>query len=241
MRTHPRRANSSSETTRIRDVYGRRTSLGHRYSSFNKSHLMLMQSRERAVLSLLQQVGMADLGGLRILDVGCGTGQWLLDLIRWGADAERVCGVDLNTDRIRRARRRLPRGIRLGVADGNKLPFKTGEFDLIIMATVVSSILDESLRRGIVAEGLRVLANDGYLLWYDMHWNNRRNSEIRGVGRGELNGLFAGYQVIWKRVTLAPPLSRIAAPFSETLHQMLELIPWLRSHTLGIVSKGVQG
>ena len=62
--------------------------------------------------------GLGDLSERKILDIGCGTGQWLLDLIRWGATPHHIVGVDLNGKRLETERSRLPDLIRLSVADG---------------------------------------------------------------------------------------------------------------------------
>ena len=228
---------SVPESRRLLDAYERRRGLAHRYTVFNPSHLLLLQARERSVLSLLRETGIADLSELKILDVGCGTGQWLLDLLRWGASADRICGVDMNPQRIAVSRARLPRSIRFGVADGARLPHADGSFDLVIMATVISSVLDDVLRQRIAADAMRVLAPGGHLLWYDLNWNNRRNPDVRGISRKELQQLFPDADSRWRRVTLAPPLGRLVAPISTPLHHLLETLPFLRSHTLAIVRK----
>ena len=125
--------------------------------------------------------GLGDLSERKILDIGCGTGQWLLDLIRWGATPHLIVGVDLNGERLETERSRLPDLIRLSVADGSRLPFPDQEFELVIMATVLNSVLDSNLRRRIAPDAMRTLAPGGCLLFYDL-----ANPYVTGVTRPAL-------------------------------------------------------
>lgn len=103
-------ADSAREAERIRDVYARRQD-GGRYGWDQPGHLFDMQSLERAMLSALGRHDCLPLGGLRILEVGCGRGHFLRQLVTWGADPERVVGIDLLEDRLAVARRRAAQGL----------------------------------------------------------------------------------------------------------------------------------
>jgi 2-polyprenyl-3-methyl-5-hydroxy-6-metoxy-1,4-benzoquinol methylase len=67
------------EADRIAAEYARRDASipRERYSPAAPAQVFVRQSRERAVLSMLRRAGMLPLRGRRILDVGCGAGQWL--------------------------------------------------------------------------------------------------------------------------------------------------------------------
>jgi phosphoglycolate phosphatase-like HAD superfamily hydrolase len=65
------------------------------------AHNPLMQAEEQAMLALLP----GTLGGLRILDAGCGSGRYLMQARRRGAG--RVVGVDLSAEMLARARAEL--------------------------------------------------------------------------------------------------------------------------------------
>ncbi len=227
-----------SESQRIREVYESRSQLADKYSVFDPGHLALMQSRERRVLEILAGEGIRDLAPLKILDVGCGTGQWLTDLLRWGATAKQTVGVDLNPQRLQAARERLSPDLRLSAADGTKLPFADGQFDLVFLATVLSSVLDRGLRQRIARECLRVLSPGGRLVYFDLAMDNQRNPNVVGIKRSELDDHFGEYDCHWHRTTLAPPLGRLIAPRSQSIYNWLEALPFLRSHTIGIVRKG---
>jgi ubiquinone/menaquinone biosynthesis C-methylase UbiE len=72
--------------------------------------------------------------GARVLDVGCGTGVLLARLLQRQPDA-RVAGVDLSAGMLAEARRRLPEGVPLLVADAEGVPFADGSFDAVVSAS----------------------------------------------------------------------------------------------------------
>jgi ubiquinone/menaquinone biosynthesis C-methylase UbiE len=70
--------------------------------------------------------------GMRILDVGCGGGQFARRLVDHFADIELV-GVDLSPDQVARARSRASGRAQLSFVEGNALdlPFDADTFDLV--------------------------------------------------------------------------------------------------------------
>src|SRR5438445_10103119 len=97
----------TSELQRIRAAYARRRQDG-RYAPSDPGHLFMLQGIERGVLRLLARHSVLPLRDKRMLEIGCGTGYWLREFVKWGADAAGVTGVDLLRDRIAAARRLCP-------------------------------------------------------------------------------------------------------------------------------------
>ena len=93
-----------AEEDRIRAAYARRRQDG-RYAWSNLGHLFMMQDIERRLRRLLAREAVLPLEDKRILEIGCGTGYWLREFVRWGADPAAVAGVDLLADRVAAARR----------------------------------------------------------------------------------------------------------------------------------------
>lgn len=232
----PARAIAAAEEARVRAAYARRDQ-GERYAYGNAAHLFMMQERERAVLALLARTGLLPLAEHRILDVGCGGGQWLQDLVRWGASPDRIAGLELLTDRLDQARRTTAADISLVQGGASALPWPDASFDLVLQATVFSSLLDARVRRAVAGEMLRVLRPGGAVLWYDFRVNNPRNPDVRRVGRREIERLFAGCEATLVRVTLAPPVTRLFAAHARPVASALALVPWLRTHYLGVMRK----
>jgi len=227
-----------SEVDRIKSVYALRDASGKRglYTMFNPSALFFHQSRERALLRVLKTAGLEDLKDRQILEVGCGNGGVLRDMVRYGADPANCSGVDLLKGRIEEAKRISP-NMSFSCTNAETLPFDDGTFDIVMSFTVFSSILDRTMREGLAKEMLRVLRPDGMVLYYDYHMDNPRNRDVRGVKKRDIEALFKGCEINLRRVTLAPPLARALAPISTVVCEMLEAIPLLRTHYLGLFRK----
>ena len=228
-----------AEAERIAAEYARRgTSIPpDRYSPATPAQLLLRQSRERAVLAALRRAGMLPLAGRRILDVGCGAGQWLADFETWGADRAGLAGIDLLEDRIEAARTRLAGGADVRAGDASRLPWPSGHFDVVLQSTVFSSILDHAMRTAVAGEMARVLAPGGVIVWNDFFVDSPGNRAVRGVRRREVAALFPGFRVDLRRVTLAAPLARAIAPHSQLAAIALEALRVLDTHYLGVLRR----
>lgn len=189
------------------------------------------------MLALLKEYGRGSLEDQRLLEVGCGTGFWLREFIKWGIRPTNVVGVDLLPDRIATAAELCPQGVQLVCGGATTLDFPDGTFDLVLQSTVFTSIIDGRIKQRIADEMLRVLKPDGLVLWYDYHVNNPWNSDVRGVPRQEIKKLFHGCRIDLRRITLVPPLTRLVAPRSWLACWLLNTIPLLRTHYLGVIRK----
>jgi ubiquinone/menaquinone biosynthesis C-methylase UbiE len=228
-----------NELDRIRTEYARRATdprLEGRYSLFRTDVQFTLQTRERDVLKLLQRASFAPLAHFDLLEVGCGEGAVMLDLLRWGADPARLHGCDLLPDRTRQARQWLPSATSLAVADGGALPYPSARFDLVLQFTVFTSVLDDDLRQRMAQEMWRVLRPGGAVLWYDFRFRGN-NPAVRAIQPREVKALFPEGDFIARRVTLAPPIARRLASWSWLGCVLLSYIPWLRTHDLILIRK----
>lgn len=176
---------------------------------------------------------------LRVLDVGCGPGGRL----RWarqelGPDALLV-GVDLLWRQVREVDKQTACPLE---ADATKLPFGAGSFDVALLSTVMSSILDRSARVAVAAEVMRVLRppagtarTPGLILWYDMRLPNPVNPNVAPVRRRELFRLFPSAEAEIASVTVLPPLTRLLAERWPAVLTMLARAPFLRSHWVAAI------
>jgi SAM-dependent methyltransferase len=122
-------------------------------------------------------------------------------------------------------------------ANAAYLPFGAASFDLVLQSMLFTSILDETMKRAVAGELLRVLKPQGLILWYDYHANNPWNPDVKGVKKPEIQALFPGCRIKLQSITLAPPLSRALAPYSFLLCFLLEKIRILNTHYLGCIRK----
>jgi ubiquinone/menaquinone biosynthesis C-methylase UbiE len=228
---------AKAEEARIRAAYGRREKDDARYSWFNSAYQFMVQQRERRLLAVLCRCEFADLQNKTILEVGCGTGQWLRDFVKWGARPENITGIDLLEDRVSRARYLCPPAVGIQCASAAQLPFPNERFDIVLQSTVFTSILDTDLRQQTAMEMIRVVKLDGMILWYDYHVDNPWNKDVRGVKRQEIYQLFANCRIDLERITLLPSLARALAPYSYLMCYLLEKFPPLCTHYLGVIRK----
>jgi ubiquinone/menaquinone biosynthesis C-methylase UbiE len=229
-----------SEADRIVSDYARRSAEvdPERYAVTNPAALFIRQTLERALVGELGRAGVLPLAGRRILDAGCGAGQWLADLETWGASREGLAGIDLVPERVERARSRLP-GADIRHGDASELPWEDGRFDLVLQSMMFSSILDRSMRVDAAREFARVLRPQGLVVWYDFFTDSPGNKGARGVGRRELQELFPGFEMHWRRVILAPPLIRLLVPRARPLAAALQSLRLLNTHALALLRRAV--
>jgi malonyl-CoA O-methyltransferase len=130
-----------------------------------QAHNPLMQAEERAMLGLLQ----GGLAGQRVLDVGCGSGRYMLHALRRGAT--RVSGVDFSPQMLERAGPQFDgyrdaADIVLMQGDLLTLPVADDWADVTLCGLVVGHIDD--LRQGL-HELRRVTRPGGAVLCSDVH------------------------------------------------------------------------
>jgi SAM-dependent methyltransferase len=121
---------------------------------------------------------LGDLRGKEVLDVACGAGEWLSELVSRGA---RPSGIDISARAVELARNRLPQAdIREGIAE--TLPFADDSFDLVTCMGSLEHFLDQA---GALREMRRVgRAGANYLLLVpNAGFLTRRLGFYRGTGQ----------------------------------------------------------
>lgn len=230
---------SELEVERLKSVYRQyntAVSCEAQWSNDNRGNRAILRERTRLLGRLLHSAGLVPLTGRRVLDVGCGAGNVLVGLCRWGASLSDLHGIDLRPDAIERGRHRYP-GVDLRVANAEVLPFADAQFDLVLLFTVFTSILDERMARNVADEVRRVLMPGGVIAWYDLRRNNPRNRNVRGMNRAAIQVLFPNFTCRLHAVTLLPPLARRLGPATPLLYPALAAVPPLRTHYLGLLTK----
>ncbi|TAM61556.1 MAG: class I SAM-dependent methyltransferase [Rhodanobacter sp.] len=129
------------------------------------AHNPVMQAEQRAMLGLMP----AGLHRQAVLDVGCGSGRYMLHALRRGA--ARVTGVDLSPEMLDRAHAELGTrwpGAEVDLLQGSlaALPVADAWADLTVCGLVVGHL--ENLRRSL-AELRRATRPGGALLCSDVH------------------------------------------------------------------------
>jgi ubiquinone/menaquinone biosynthesis C-methylase UbiE len=230
---------SGDEIRRLAQVYHTyRTSasIQARWDESNPGNRAMLQERQRALKRLLGAHGFLPLASQKVLDVGCGSGKVLASLLEMGAEPDCLYGVDLLPDRIAEASRCYPM-LRFQCANAEDLDFPDAHFNLVLLFTVFSSILDDRMAHNVAREVHRVLKPGGAVLWYDFRYNNPWNPHVRGMTRRHIHQFFPDFEVRLHTITLLPPLARRLGRLTPAVYPLLSSIPFLCTHYLGLLIK----
>ena len=194
-------------------------------------------TRCRVAGGLLASTVGHDLGRLRIVDVGCGSGGFLRQLISWGACPGDLIGTEYQGDRLAQAMTATARGVRWHLGDLDILD--DGCLDLAVANTVFSSILDEQMRRQLAAEMWRVLKPGGWCMVFDFRYNNPSNPNVRRVSRRQVRNYWpAAAASRYQTLLLAPPIARRLSRAPRLASDLLAtFVPLLRSHFIYMAQK----
>jgi SAM-dependent methyltransferase len=182
-----------------------------------------------AVVALLARSVPHDAG--RVLDLGCGDGSLAHDARAAGIGST-WNGVDLRPEAVAQAAADHPWG-RFEVAAADALPFEPDTFDAVAATVLFSSLPSRTMEADVAAEIGRVLKPGGWLVWYDLRYDNPANPAVHGVSRARLRELFPGWQAELRTLTLLPPLARRLGRLTPVAYPVLHALPVLRSHLVG--------
>ena len=117
-----------------------------------------MSNNVNSPLAVLKSV-IPSLAGIRILDVGCGSGGLARLLVEEGAE---VIGVDPNPQALTTARTRVP-AAQFEEASAEALPFEDAVFDVVLVVNALHHVPLDAMDRA-VAEAARVARPGGWLI-----------------------------------------------------------------------------
>jgi SAM-dependent methyltransferase len=224
------------ETDAVAERYARRVATD-RYSMLRPDVWQMQHERQRALLALFARLGWTDLSNKRLLEVGCGGGSNLLELLRLGFAPQHLSGVELLPERYAQARHVLPAALVLHAGDALRLELPAGSQDAVLASTVFSSLLDDAFQQRLAAAMWRWVQPGGGVLWYDFTVDNPRNPDVRGVPLARVRALFPEGRVQAQRITLAPPIARAVTRVHPALYTLFNALPPLRTHVLAWIAK----
>ena len=220
-----------SEQDEIRSAYERYAATGRDrlWDPSNRGYARLSRDRDATVVGLVT-ASLPATGG-RLLDVGCGDGS-LARLI--GAQGSRAsyAGIDLLPERIDAARAAVPDGSFV-VGSADAMPFEDDAFDVVAAITLFSSLPSVALEQRVAREIARVIRPGGWLVWYDIRYENPTNPAVHGVRASRIRELFPGWATELRSTSLLPPVARRLGPLAPVAYPVLQAVPFLRSHLVG--------
>ena len=205
----------------------------------NRGVLFQLMATHRSFINSLTKIKL-DLTS-NILDVGCGKGSALMDLVKYGFDQENLYGVDINNDRIDDGKFNYPL-LNLSNQDATNLDFSNDFFSLVFESTMFVQLTDREISRKIAKEMIRVTKKNGYVIlidWrYGKFWNpnylacnNKRVKELFNVGSDmEIISVFNG--------ALIPPIGRFLSTYLNSLYFVVsKLCPFLVGQVTYVLKK----
>jgi SAM-dependent methyltransferase len=100
-------------------------------------------------------------GKFRLLDYGCGAGT-MLSVLRRRGFSDALAGCDISREMVKETQSRLnsDQAIELRPIDGANAPFDSGEFDVVILSSVLHHV-ELASRNNVYADALRLLRPKG--------------------------------------------------------------------------------
>jgi SAM-dependent methyltransferase len=152
------------------------------------------QFRDLVIETLREHgLGTGDMAGLSVIELGCGWGRNLHLFLELGVPARNIAGVDLIEHFIAFGKSQNP-SLNIAVGDATRTGFGDGSFDIVLLHTVLSAILDRDVQARLLQEVRRLVKPGGLILVFDI-------ADGYPVGRTEISG---------ERLTFIQPVPRQA-------------------------------
>jgi SAM-dependent methyltransferase len=115
---------------------------------------------------MIFQALLSGINGGKVLDIGCGSGQFIEILVKSLGSYESVTGIDVDESVLREAAIKFQGdAFRFRKASSHSLPFEEGTFDLVSISKALHHVEDD---RQALYEMKRVLRKGGYFLVNEM-------------------------------------------------------------------------
>ena len=198
------------------EYYGRKGSDRNDLST-NRGVLFQTLAQEASVVDAVRRIS-HNPRTATVLDVGCGGGNNLFQLLRLKYQTENISGIDLQSERINEARRMYPSS-HFVQGDASRMEFGDASFDLVYESTMFATLTDDKLCAGIAREMLRVCRPGGYLLLVDWSFPHPRSTTYKALSRQRLTNLF-GLGTTTQLVSvssgaLVPPIGRFLSRYAQ--------------------------
>ena len=117
------------------------------------------------------------INGKNILEIGVGNGKTLKSIIE--LKPAKVTAIDLSEEAVKNAKKKFSienESIKIRVADVTRLPFKKGEFDIVVCYYILNNLI-ENERKKAVKEMHRVIKPGGKVIFEDFALGDFRQKE----------------------------------------------------------------
>ncbi len=140
---------------------------------------------------------MGEIKGKRVLDYGCGSGDFSRQLVGKGAS---VLGADISESMIEEAEKKIDKNfadkINYVIVKNNQLPLLSdNSFDFVVMNFVICTISEKSIVEQIFKEVFRLLKPGGQLFVLNVNWDKSNGHEFLSFKLDKVDDLKSGDKV----------------------------------------------
>src|SRR5690606_34714925 len=129
--------NFTAEILRVKNSYEKRKSLKiDLYDPASAYMCMIRQEKERTLIKLFKENNLFPLNNKTLLEIGCGNGSNLLQLIQLGFAPANLQGNELLPERIKDASEKLPSSVHLIAGNALDLNFPAESFDIVYQSKI---------------------------------------------------------------------------------------------------------
>lgn len=195
---------------------------------------------DRSIISSFRDINL-DPKAAKILDVGCGSGGSMLNLLKLGFSPSNLYGIDILEDSIAQAKIKFP-NINWTHSDASQMRFEDNFFDCVMESTIFLQMTDDELSDKIAKEMIRVTKRGGYILLIDWRYSHPVNKGYKGLSRGRIAGLFnVGSKTSIFRIyrgALIPPIGRFVSKNIPSIYFVLQAVfPFLVGQMATVLRK----
>lgn len=177
----------------------------------------------------------------RVLDVGCGSGANLFQVLMLGFRPQNVTGIDIIPERIEEAKAAYPQADWV-VGNAGEMAFPDAHFDLVFEFTMFATIPDDALSAQIARQMIRVCKPGAYLMLVDWRTHKPNDVNYLALTRSRLNGLFEiGRKTELVGIyngALIPPVGRTLSTYFPSLYFLVSsFFPFLVGQVVYLLRK----
>ena len=195
---------------------------------------------DRSIISSVASTKL-DPKAAKILDVGCGNGVSILNLLKLGFSPSHLYGIDIIEKRILEAQTRFP-NVNWTHCNASRMKFKDNFFDCVMESTIFLQMTDVELSGKIANEMIRVTNRGRYILLIDWRYSHPFDKGYKGLSRNRIANLFnvGSKTSIFKvyRGALIPPVGRFVSKNIPGIYFVLQLLfPFLVGQMATVLRK----
>lgn len=166
-----------NDLNRLERYYKEKFLIDNYWQDFNCYPFYLSQTQYAVIIKILKDFGINSnikLFNRNVLDIGAGEGNFLLSLIKLGANIRNITAVELIDTRYEKLKEKLANA---NVINQDYLEFKPDrKFDIITIMAVLSSVLDKEIESKIIHKAYSELNVGGIIIIYDY---NKPTSKVK--------------------------------------------------------------